>query len=62
MTPVLIDKSKDTLKRYEKLWNKIRYLTRLITNKLDKFDEKLMEIKFNLDDNLSLRKTLELRT
>ena len=29
------DESKDTLKKYEELWNKIRDLIRSITNNLD---------------------------
>ena len=33
------DESKDTLKKYEELWNKIRYI-RSITNNSDNHDEK----------------------
>ena len=46
------DESKDTLKKYEELWNKIRDLINLIN---------LIKIRLNLNDNLLLNKTLELR-
>ena len=35
------DESKDTIKKYEELWNKIRDLIRSITNNSDNYDEKL---------------------
>ena len=35
LTLIPTDKSKDTLKKYEELWNKIRDLIRSITNNLD---------------------------
>lgn len=35
--------SKDTLKRFEELWNKIRDLIRSITNSLDNYNEKLQK-------------------
>ena len=44
------DGSKDTLKKYEELWNKIRDLINLIN---------LIKIKFNLNNDLLLNKTLE---
>ena len=60
MTLVPTDKSKDTLKKYEELWSKIRDLIRSITNTKDNYDEKYVKIKFNSDDNLIQMKTLEL--
>ena len=55
------DKSKDKLKKkYEKLWSKIRYLIRIITNKSSVYDEKHMKIKFNSGDDLPLNKSLHL--
>ena len=51
LTLVTVDESKDTLKRYEELWNKIRDLIRSITNKLG---------NYNSDDNFPLNNTLEL--
>ena len=36
------DESKDTFKKYEELWSKIRDLVRSITNNSDKYDEKYM--------------------
>ena len=61
LTLVLTDEGKDTLKTYEELWNKIRDLIRSITNNSDDYDEKYIKIKFNLNDDLPLKKTLELR-
>ena len=52
MTLVPTDESKDTLKSIKKLWNKIRYFIRSITNNLDSYDKKYMKIKFNSDDDL----------
>ena len=54
------NESKDN-KKYEKLWNKIRHLTRSITNYSGNYDEKHMKIKFDSDNDLPLKKTLELR-
>ena len=51
MTLVPTDESKDTPKKYERLWNKIRDLIRSITNYSDNYDEKCMKIKFNSDDD-----------
>ena len=50
------DESKDTLKNYEELWDKIRDLIRLITNNSDGYDETYMEVKSNLNDICSYRK------
>ena len=60
MALVFTDERKDTLKKYEKSCCKIKDLIRSITNNLDDFDEKYMKIKFNSDDNLPLKKVLEL--
>ena len=60
MTLASADESKDTPKKYEELWSKIRDLIRSITNNSDDDDEKYLKIKFNLDDDLPLMKTLEL--
>ena len=59
LTLVPTNESKDTLK-YEEPWNKIRDLIRSITDNSDNFDEKCIKIKFNLDDDLPLKKTLGL--
>ena len=50
------DESKDTLKKYEELWDKIRDLIRSINNNSDNY-EKYMSIKFNSDDELQNAKT-----
>ena len=57
---VLTGESEETLKMYEALWNKIRDITTSITNNSDNYHQKYMKIKFNSDDNLSLKRTLEL--
>ena len=61
---VRTDKSKDTLKTYEELWNKIRALVRSVTNDSDDYDQKYMKIKLTSDDDsddyFPLKKTLEL--
>ena len=60
------DERKDTFKKYETLWIKIilrNLLDQIIrseTNNLDDYDEKYVKIKFNLDDDLPLKKKLEL--
>ena len=60
MTPAHTDESKDTLKRFEELWKKLKDLIRSVNNNSDDYDEKDMKIKFNWDDDLPLKKTLEL--
>ena len=54
------NKSNEKIKKYEKLWIKIRDLIRLMTQNLDNYDEKYMKIKFVSDDNLPLNKTTEI--
>ena len=46
------------IKEYEKLWNKIRDLIKLITKNSEDYDEKYMKI--NSDDELPLNKTIEI--
>ena len=52
--------SKDALKKHEELWNKIRDLIRSINKNSECNGNKYMKIKFNSDDDLPLKKTLEL--
>ena len=47
---------------YEKLWIKIIDLIRSITKSSDDSDEKYMKIKINSDDELPLKKTVEIST
>ena len=54
LTLVPTNESKDTIKKYENLWSKIRDL-----HNSDNYDEKYMKINFNSDDDLPLKKTLE---
>ena len=48
------------MKKYKKLWIKIRYLIRIITKSSDNYEEKYMKIKFNSNDELPLNKTIEI--
>ena len=60
LTEVPTDESKEKIKRYEKLWIKIRELIRSINKNSDDYDGKYMKIKFNSHDNLPLNKTIEI--
>ena len=44
----------------KELWTKFRDLIRPITNDFDDYNKKYVKIKFNSDDNILLKKTLEL--
>ena len=46
---------------HRKLWTKIRDFIRSKTNNSDNYDQKYMKIKFDLDNDLLLKRTLELR-
>ena len=56
------DESKGTLKKYGELWTKIRNIINSKTNNSDDYHNKYMKIKLNLDDDLPLKESLELRT
>ena len=56
------DESKDTLKTYKELWTKIRDLIRSKCNNSEYYHEKCMKIKLNSDDDLALKKALELHS
>ena len=56
LTLVPTNESKEKIKRYEELWNKIRDLIRSITKTSDDYDEKYMKIKLNSEDELPLKK------
>ena len=60
LTPVPTNESKEKIKRDEELWSKIRDLIRSITKNSDDYDEKYVKIKFNLDVELPLNKTIEI--
>ena len=60
MALISTEESKGTLEKYAGLWNKIRFIIISKANNLVNYDDKYMEIKYNLDDDLSLKKTLEL--
>ena len=57
---VSTNESKEIIKKYEKLWIKIKDLVRSVTKKSDDYDEKYIKIKFDSDDELPLNKTIEI--
>ena len=60
MMLVSTDESKEKLKKYEELWNKIKKLIWSTTSNSDDDDKKYMKTKSNSGDDLPLNKTLEL--
>ena len=58
LTP--INKRKDTVKKYEELWSKIRDAVCLTSSDSDDDDKKYIKIKFDSYDGLGLKKTLKL--
>ena len=60
LTLVPTNESKEIMKKYEELRNKMRDIIGSITNNSDDYDKKYVKIKFNSDDDLPLNKTLEL--
>ena len=60
LTLVTTTKSKEIIKKYGELWSKIRDLISSLTKRSDYYNEKYMKIKFNLDDELLLNKTIEI--
>ena len=54
MPLVSTDEINDTLKKYEKLWSKVRDLIRSMSSNSDHYNERYIEIKFNSDDDLLL--------
>ena len=54
LTLVHTDESKDRLKKYEELRNKIKDRTRSTNNNSGNYDEKYMKTKFNSDVNCNL--------
>ena len=57
LTLVPTNKNKENIKKYKKLWIKIRYLIRSITKDSNNYDKKVMKLKFKLYDELPLNKT-----
>ena len=57
---ICTDKNKDMLKKYTKLWDRIKDLIKSTTNTSGDYHEKCIKIKFNSDDDLSLFKILSL--
>ena len=59
-TLVLTNDSNNKIKKYKEMWNKIWYLMRSITKKLNDYEEKHIKIKFCSDDELPLNKTIKI--
>ena len=62
LTLVPTNKSKEKIKKYEKLGIKIIDLIRSITKNSDDYEEKYIRIKFDSDDELPLNKAMEIPT
>ena len=60
LTLVPTNESKEKIKKYKKLLSKIKDLIKSITKNSDDFDEKYLKIKFNLDGEPPLNKTIEI--
>ena len=60
MALVPTNESKDTLKKYEEIRNKIRDLISLIPNYSDDNDKKYIKVKFYSGDGLPQNRTLKL--
>ena len=56
------NESKAKNKKYQEVWIETSYLIRSITKNPNDYDEKYMKIKFNSHNELSLNKTIEIRT
>ena len=62
LTLVPTNESKEKIKKYEELWNKIRDLIRSRTKSSDDYEKKYMKIKFNSGGKLPLNKRMEIPT
>ena len=60
LTLVPTNESKEEIKRHEDVRSKIWDLISLIIRNLDSYNEKYMKIKFNSDEKLPLKKTIEI--
>ena len=60
LTLVPTNESKEKIKNYEEILIKIRDLIRSLTKNSDDYGKRYMKIKFYLDDELPLNKTVEI--
>ena len=60
LTLVPLDESKYKLKIYGEIWRNLKNLNRSTNNNSNNYAEKYLKIKFNADDDLPLKKKLEL--
>ena len=49
------NKNKEVLKKYTELWDKIKNLIEKIDGRSSEYEQDFMKIKFNSDDNLTLK-------
>ena len=57
---VSTNESKDRIKKYDKLWIKIRDSIRLVTKKSDDYDDNQIKIKLDSHDELPPNKTIQI--
>ena len=57
---MLLQIKKEVLTKYTELWDGIKNLIEKVNDKVGEYGEDFMKIKFNLNDNLPLNKTLRL--
>ena len=60
LTLISVDKNKGAIKRYKEIRNKIKYLTESENNGSGNSDDKYMKVTFHSNDNLPLKKELEM--
>ena len=53
---VTTDENRDKLKEYEKIWRKVKDIIRSTYNNPDDYDEKYIKLKFNLVDDVPLKR------
>lgn len=58
LTLVLIDENEDNLKKFRELWRKIKYHVRWTNS--NSYDPKYMKTRFYPDDDLPLKRALDL--
>ena len=60
LTLIPVDENKRAIKMYKEIWNKIKLLNESENNGSGDYDNKYLKIRFSSDNNLSLKKELEM--
>ena len=60
LTLIPANEYKVTIKKYEEIWNKIKYFIKSENNGSGSYDDKYTIIRFNWNDNKPLKKELEM--